>query len=91
MPKPKQFLKENKKKSKHAASVRWLSLRNGRPNIHVRQVPTTADEYLEGTECPEMGWIIPNRAIAGVDFEEAGEKWRGGDAAKVCPLKIIIT
>ncbi|PMD13400.1 hypothetical protein NA56DRAFT_712151 [Hyaloscypha hepaticicola] len=49
MPKPKQFLKENKKKSKHAPSV-----------------PTTADEYL----------------AAGVDFEEAGEKWRGGDAAK---------
>jgi len=22
------------------------------------------------------------RIIAGVDFEEAGEKWRGGDAAK---------
>ncbi|KAE9379636.1 hypothetical protein N431DRAFT_434565 [Stipitochalara longipes BDJ] len=49
MPKPKQFLKETKKKSKHAPSV-----------------PTTADEYL----------------AAGVDFEEAGEKWRGGDAAK---------
>ncbi|TVY27778.1 UPF0656 protein [Lachnellula hyalina] len=30
------------------------------------QVPTTADEYL----------------AAGVDFEEAGEKWRAGDAAK---------
>ncbi|KAN0114489.1 hypothetical protein V8E51_004033 [Hyaloscypha variabilis] len=49
MPKPKQFLKESKKKSKHAPSA-----------------PTTADEYL----------------AAGVDFEEAGEKWRGGDAAK---------
>ncbi|KAM3070473.1 hypothetical protein ACMFMG_010296 [Clarireedia jacksonii] len=45
----KQFLKENKKKSKRAP-----------------QVPSTADEYL----------------AAGVDFEEAGEKWRGGDAAK---------
>ncbi|PQE18149.1 hypothetical protein CJF30_00009319 [Rutstroemia sp. NJR-2017a BBW] len=45
----KQFLKENKKKSKHAP-----------------QVPSTADEYL----------------AAGVDFEEAGEKWRAGDAAK---------
>ncbi|KAH7409413.1 hypothetical protein BKA64DRAFT_664886 [Cadophora sp. MPI-SDFR-AT-0126] len=30
------------------------------------QAPETADEYL----------------AAGVDFEEAGEKWRGGDAAK---------
>ncbi|TAQ85791.1 hypothetical protein B7494_g5887 [Chlorociboria aeruginascens] len=30
------------------------------------QAPATADEYL----------------AAGVDFEEAGEKWRGGDAAK---------
>lgn len=30
------------------------------------QPPATADEYL----------------AAGVDFEEAGEKWRGGDAAK---------
>ncbi|KAF8853654.1 hypothetical protein BDZ45DRAFT_677539 [Acephala macrosclerotiorum] len=49
MPKPKQFLKENKKKSKHATPV-----------------PTTADEFLE----------------VGVDHEEAGEKWRGGDAAK---------
>ncbi|KAE8440985.1 hypothetical protein EG329_006122 [Mollisiaceae sp. DMI_Dod_QoI] len=49
MPKPKQFLKENKKKSKHAPPV-----------------PTTADEYL----------------AAGVEFEEAGEKWRGGDAVK---------
>ncbi|KAJ8065359.1 hypothetical protein OCU04_006047 [Sclerotinia nivalis] len=48
MPK-KQFLKDNKKKSKHAP-----------------QIPATADEYL----------------AAGVDFEEAGEKWRGGDAAK---------
>ncbi|KAF4636004.1 hypothetical protein G7Y89_g2094 [Cudoniella acicularis] len=49
MPKPKQFLKEAKKKSKHAP-----------------QVPTSADEFL----------------AVGVDFEEAGEKWRGGDAAK---------
>lgn len=49
MPKPKQFLKESKKKSKHA-----------------QQAPETADEYL----------------AAGVDFEEAGEKWRGGDAVK---------
>ncbi|KAH7360415.1 hypothetical protein BKA65DRAFT_184467 [Rhexocercosporidium sp. MPI-PUGE-AT-0058] len=49
MPKPKQFTKLPKKKSKH-----------------VQAVPETADEYL----------------AAGVDFEEAGEKWRGGDAAK---------
>ncbi|KAH6682068.1 hypothetical protein B0J14DRAFT_229858 [Halenospora varia] len=49
MVKQKQFLKDIKKKSKHAP-----------------QVPSTADEYL----------------AAGVDFEEAGEKWRGGDAAK---------
>ncbi|KAL5327071.1 hypothetical protein ACEPPN_004762 [Leptodophora sp. 'Broadleaf-Isolate-01'] len=33
---------------------------------HVQAAPETADEYL----------------AAGVDFEEAGEKWRGGDAAK---------
>lgn len=31
-----------------------------------KQAPQTSDEFLE----------------AGVDFEEAGEKWRGGDAAK---------
>ncbi|KAK0110478.1 hypothetical protein ONS96_002087 [Cadophora gregata f. sp. sojae] len=49
MPKPKQFTKVPKKKSKH-----------------VQAAPETADEYL----------------AAGVDFEEAGEKWRGGDAAK---------
>ncbi|CZT05553.1 uncharacterized protein RAG0_11588 [Rhynchosporium agropyri] len=49
MPKPKQFTKMPKKRSKH-----------------VQSVPETADEYL----------------AAGVDFEEAGEKWRGGDAAK---------
>lgn len=49
MPKPKQFLKDNKKKSKNAVPA-----------------PATADEYL----------------AAGVDFEEAGEKWRAGDAAK---------
>ncbi|KAL2074641.1 hypothetical protein VTL71DRAFT_8419 [Oculimacula yallundae] len=49
MPKPKQFTKMPKKKSKH-----------------VQSAPETADEYL----------------AAGVDFEEAGEKWRGGDAAK---------
>ncbi|KUJ21453.1 uncharacterized protein LY89DRAFT_577669 [Mollisia scopiformis] len=49
MPKSKQFLKEPKKKSKHATPV-----------------PTNSDEYL----------------AAGVDFEEAGEKWRGGDAVK---------
>ncbi|KAF7881099.1 uncharacterized protein EAF02_006990 [Botrytis sinoallii] len=48
MPK-KQFLRDTKKKSKHAP-----------------QIPATADEYL----------------AAGVDFEEAGEKWRGGDAIK---------
>ncbi|OBT61779.1 hypothetical protein VE03_09071 [Pseudogymnoascus sp. 23342-1-I1] len=33
---------------------------------HATQVPETADEFL----------------AAGVDHEEAGEKWRGGDAAK---------
>ncbi|QSZ35581.1 hypothetical protein DSL72_008451 [Monilinia vaccinii-corymbosi] len=33
---------------------------------HAPQVPATADEYL----------------AAGVDFEEAAEKWRGGDAVK---------
>ncbi|KFY44600.1 hypothetical protein V495_03367 [Pseudogymnoascus sp. VKM F-4514 (FW-929)] len=33
---------------------------------HAPQVPETADEFL----------------AAGVDHEEAGEKWRGGDAAK---------
>ncbi|RDL40631.1 uncharacterized protein BP5553_00610 [Venustampulla echinocandica] len=60
MPKPKlkQFLKENKKKSKHAP-----------------QRPTTADEYLAGK------WYEKAKE-AGVDFEEAGEKWRGGDAVK---------
>ncbi|ESZ95136.1 hypothetical protein SBOR_4503 [Sclerotinia borealis F-4128] len=45
----REFLKDNKKKSKH-----------------VPQIPANADEYL----------------AAGVDFEEAGEKWRGGDAVK---------
>ncbi|PVH88923.1 hypothetical protein DL98DRAFT_159187 [Cadophora sp. DSE1049] len=49
MPKPKQFTKVPKKKSRH-----------------IQAAPETADEYL----------------AAGVDFEEAGEKWRGGDAAK---------
>ncbi|KAG0646803.1 hypothetical protein D0Z07_6460 [Hyphodiscus hymeniophilus] len=33
---------------------------------HAPQTPSTADEYL----------------AAGVDFEDAGEKWRGGDAVK---------
>ncbi|PBP24329.1 hypothetical protein BUE80_DR004650 [Diplocarpon rosae] len=33
---------------------------------HAPTIPETADDYL----------------AAGVDFEEAGEKWRGGDAAK---------
>ncbi|TVY67512.1 UPF0656 protein [Lachnellula suecica] len=63
MPKPKQFLKESKKKSKHAP-----------------QTPTTADEYLAGNKANWTTLLTWN--IAGVDFEEAGEKWRGGDSAK---------
>ncbi|KAI9742795.1 MAG: hypothetical protein M1818_003524 [Claussenomyces sp. TS43310] len=50
MPKPKQFLRENKKNGPKASA----------------KAPESADEYLE----------------AGVEFEEAGEKWRGGDAEK---------
>ncbi|RKF55702.1 hypothetical protein OnM2_087041 [Erysiphe neolycopersici] len=34
---------------------------------HTPTTPSTADEYL----------------AAAVNFEEAGEKWRGGDAVKV--------
>ncbi|KAI9839116.1 MAG: hypothetical protein M1819_003109 [Sarea resinae] len=49
MPKPKQRLKEHKKKTKQK-----------------NQGPETADEFLE----------------VGVQFEEAAEKWRAGDAAK---------
>jgi hypothetical protein len=46
---------------------------------------------LAGAECPEINEIIANSVIAGVDFEEAGEKWRGGDAAKVCSSQTLIT
>jgi hypothetical protein len=28
--------------------------------------------------------LFADNVPAGVDFEEAGEKWRGGDAAKAC-------
>ena len=63
MPKPKQFLKESKKKSKHAPQVtltptptRRLPFYNfsyeGHGELTSRlgfgQVPTTADEYLAG-------------------------------------------
>ena len=38
---------------------------------------------------------VSDYVLAGVDFEEAGEKWRGGDAAKVCspwnPCHVTIT
>ncbi|KAL5344487.1 hypothetical protein ACLOAV_010468 [Pseudogymnoascus australis] len=40
--------------------------RKKKPSKHATQLPETADEFL----------------AAGVDHEEAGEKWRGGDAAK---------
>ncbi|KAG9241138.1 hypothetical protein BJ878DRAFT_522311 [Calycina marina] len=41
-------------------------LKAKKPSKHAKPAPTTADEYLE----------------AGVEYEEAGEKWRGGDALK---------
>ncbi|RAL60714.1 hypothetical protein DID88_009820 [Monilinia fructigena] len=43
-----------------------LNNKNSKKSKNSPQIPATADEYL----------------AAGVDFEEAGEKWRGGDAVK---------
>jgi len=34
------------------------------------------------------GHMNTDPMAAGVDFEEAGEKWRGGDAAKVGQLRL---
>ncbi|KAH8595952.1 hypothetical protein B0O99DRAFT_686466 [Bisporella sp. PMI_857] len=41
-------------------------LKEKKKSKHAKPLPTSADEFLE----------------AGVDFEEVGEKWRGGDAVK---------
>ncbi|MCJ1286649.1 hypothetical protein MMC26_005995 [Xylographa opegraphella] len=72
MPK-RQLLKVNKKKEKHAPPVctrTFSSEQNAsspeRAYMKSPKGPETADEYL----------------AAGVEAEEAGEKWRAGDAAK---------
>ena len=50
------------------------------------QAPETANEFLAGIRItPEDVTLSEYQAetrIVGVDFEEAGEKWRAGDAAK---------
>ncbi|RDW83437.1 hypothetical protein BP5796_04928 [Coleophoma crateriformis] len=48
------------------AKKQFLKEKDSKKKSKQKQVPATADEYLE----------------AGVEFEEAGEKWRGGDATK---------
>lgn len=45
------------------------------------QLPSSIEEYLEGKVFPISTWSWLT-ILDGVDFEEAGEKWRGGDAAK---------
>ncbi|MCJ1394943.1 hypothetical protein MMC18_007824 [Xylographa bjoerkii] len=66
MPK-RQLLKVNKKKEKHAPLG-----------------PETADEYLAGVDyCSLFRSLLgADAAIAGVEAEEAGEKWRAGDSTK---------
>ncbi len=48
--------------------------------------PETANEFLAGIRItPEDVTLSQNQAkyrAVGVDFEEAGEKWRAGDSAK---------
>ena len=41
--------------------------------------------FLSCPSLPHMseGGTLTQTALAGVDFEEVGEKWRGGDAVKV--------
>jgi len=46
------------------------------------QAPETADEFLAGTVGSNHPLHLSDKLPAGVDFEEAGEKWRAGDAAK---------
>ena len=50
------------------------------------QQPETANEYLAGNiitpEDVTLREYQANSRTVGVDFEEAGEKWRAGDAAK---------
>ncbi|MCJ1437360.1 hypothetical protein MMC27_006747 [Xylographa pallens] len=86
MPK-RQLLKVNQQKEKHAPLVRAHTVPplNALPlNVHALEGPETADEYLAGVHAcsrfrPSFGADV---AIAGVEAEEAGEKWRAGDAAK---------
>ena len=84
MPK-KQFLKDNKKKSKHAAPVSILAL-----SFLLHDLSLTSHRPQRQQMTTQQVGSIGNRdrsyltfVTAGVDFEEAGEKWRGGDAAKV--------
>jgi len=91
MPKQKQFLKLNKKKEKHPVTVRKyqpppppmlpphattfpLGPRDG------RRVP---GRYSCNPNGPQS-WPWADVSSAGVEFEEAGEKWRAGDAFKSC-------
>ena len=53
----------------------------------MQEGPKTANEFLAGINITpedvtlsEYHTLTPR--VAGVDFEEAGEKWRAGDAAK---------
>ena len=52
----------------------------------MQEGPKTANEFLAGIKItPEdvtLSEYHSNSRVAGVDFEEAGEKWRAGDAAK---------
>jgi hypothetical protein len=88
MPKPKQFLKENKKKSKHAPSVGdWARLGKVTTSLtgnssRQRQMSTWQVRNVRNRVRASSDGVP-----AGVDFEEAGEKWRGGDATKVCSPK----
>ncbi|KAJ5577744.1 uncharacterized protein N7459_006708 [Penicillium hispanicum] len=70
MPKPKTFLKESKPKKKAAKQVYRLQHFLCYPGplliTKTSQAPVTADDFL----------------AAGVELEEAGEKWRAGDAVK---------
>jgi len=84
MPKAKQNLKESRKKGKQKNNVTQSDqLRVDNLSNRNIQTPETADEFLAGTDwCKMFPCSSLNQWAAGVEFEEAGEKWRAGDAAK---------
>ncbi|KAI9871976.1 MAG: hypothetical protein M1830_002205 [Pleopsidium flavum] len=66
MPKMKQNFSESRKKGKQK-----------------NHTPETADEFLAGMKrCNQSLDSSLKKFAAGVEFEEGGEKWRAGDAAK---------